>query len=528
MISETLGTNRLFSKFIILLLPLFAIVAIAAVWSIANNTLEHQKDEMSERVSAFAKQMSVTISAPEVKNNQALTESYLKLFNADKAIVCAEVVSPEGKTVASWPSKLGCHGSKVLPKFAFATNNGIGTFLQIGVSASEISTLLDSQRTYLLSILGIALVIATFASWLSFQFVVGRPLSKILEAVQLSQKTGSLTKVEVISDDELGTLAKAINALEEQVESEVQRNRKAVARIDHIYNETPAMMFAVNEEGSIISTSDYWLEVTGYGREEIRNQKILDFVSIESAPTLKDKMNFGITTKLFQDVQVQFRRKNGSYMEVMLSATRDDHDEQKSYLCVMTDVSEFKSAQRSLQQIATTDHLTQLPNRKGLFDYINTINQLPSNLREQTSFLFIDLDGFKAVNDTHGHDAGDSLLKMVAMRIRNNTKSKDFAARLSGDEFVIVLQSIKADADVSIIAMRLLEALSLPFTISNQEINIGASIGIANFSFGAKTAEDVLNMADKAMYYSKNQGKNRITNFRPELALLENPAQVLH
>jgi diguanylate cyclase (GGDEF)-like protein/PAS domain S-box-containing protein len=524
---NTMGTKILFSKFIIMLLPLFALVASAALWSISNNTLRHQNEEMTHRVMAFATQMSVALGSEPALQTPNLQESYLSIFKADQAILCADIATAKGMIVASWPKNMGCSGHEVLPKYSVPIKNTTDV-LNIGVSNLEISDLLASQRTYLIYILGIAMIIATVASWFVFHKIVGKPLSEILQVIRHSQKTGKMTKILEPTRDELGLLATALNELQDQVESEAAQNRKAVARINHIYNETPAMMFAINEQGLITSTSAFWLEVAGYSRDEIQNQKIANFVSESSLASLKQHMNFGVTTKLFHDLNIQFRRKNGTYIDVMLSATRDDHDEEKSYLCVMTDVSEFKSAQRSLQQIATTDHLTQLPNRKGLFDYIAKINELTSQEREQKSFLFIDLDGFKAVNDTYGHEAGDALLKMVAMRINSNTKAKDYAARLSGDEFVIVLQAMKQTADVSAVALRILEALAQTYVINGQEISIGASIGIADFNFGAETAEDVLNMADKAMYHSKNQGKNRITSFRPELTLQEPNTQILH
>jgi diguanylate cyclase (GGDEF)-like protein/PAS domain S-box-containing protein len=524
---KTIGTKILFSKFLVMLLPLFALVASAALWSISNNSLKRHQQEMTTRVTTFAKQMSVPLGSEAVRQNPSFQESYLSVFKADQAILCADVSDLKGTVVASWPSNIGCNGNEVLAQYSVPIKNTSNT-LKIGVSNLEIIDLVSTQRTYLLLILGMALIIAAVASWFAFHIVVGKPLSEILQAIRQTQKTGKMTKILEPTRDELGLLATALNELQDEVESEAAQNQKAMARINHIYNETPAMMFAINEQGLIMSTSAFWLEVAGYSRDEIQNQEIASFVSESSLASLQQHMNFGVTTKLFHDVNIQFRRKNGTYIDVMLSATRDDHDEQKFYLCVMTDVSEFKSAQRSLQQIATTDHLTQLPNRKGLFDYIAKINQLPMQERDQKSFLFIDLDGFKAVNDTHGHEAGDALLKMVALRINSNTKAKDFVARLSGDEFVIVLQAIKQSSDVSAVAFRILEALAQTYVINGQEINIGASIGIADFNFGAETAEDVLNMADKAMYHSKNQGKNRITNFRPELALLEPNAQILH
>jgi diguanylate cyclase (GGDEF)-like protein/PAS domain S-box-containing protein len=503
-------------------------VALTALWSISNHSLSQQDAQMHERVNALTSRMAVLLAAGEGHQNTAHVESHLALLMSDQAISCAETVSATGVTLVATPSGIGCNSFDKTQTRLIDIADGAGHKLRVGFSNVEIVKLQTKQFNYAIYILALAVLLATFASWFCFHVIVGRPLSKILSAIRMSQMTGQLTKIEHPTKDELGTLASSFNELHDELDAEAKRNQTALARIDHIYNETPAMMFAINELGNIMSTSDYWLESTGYARRDVLDKNISLFVAKESLEVLHQNVSFATLAQMIQDVPLRFRRKDNNFMDVMLSATRDDHDGLKSYLCVMNDVSEFKQAQRRLQRIAMTDHLTRLPNRKGLFDYVAQLNNQLEELREQTAFLFIDLDGFKAVNDTYGHEAGDELLKLVATRITHHVKSHDFAARLSGDEFVIILQKVKSKSDVPTIATRLLEALALPFDIKNHNLKIGASIGVADFSHGAQTAEEVLRMADKAMYASKNHGKNQITVYQPELAFVDQQDMRLH
>jgi diguanylate cyclase (GGDEF)-like protein/PAS domain S-box-containing protein len=521
-------TKNLFSKFLFLLLPLFAMVAVSALWTISQHALHQQELQMTDRVEALAARMGVLLSNPNDHLNPVEIEAHLSLLLSDQAIVCAETISADSTLIAKVPHDTECKSEGKNKFISVDIADGSGAKLRIGISNSEILKLQSQQLNYGAYILGLAVILTTLASWFCFHLIVSKPLSKILAAIQISKISGTLTKIENPTLDELGTLATSFNELQIELDKEAQLNKAALARIDYIYNETPAMMFTINEQGNIISTSDYWLEESGYSRKDVIDKNIAHFLSEDSIASLQKNMNFASNSKIIDDIPLSFRRKNNQLIDITLSGTRDDHDGHKSYLCVMNDVSEFKSAQRRLQRIATTDHLTSLPNRQGLFDFVARLNSQPEEKRNQTAFMFIDLDGFKAVNDTYGHEAGDELLKMVAKRLTKSTKANDFTARLSGDEFIIVLQGLKQKSGIPTIAQRVLDALSAPFEILNHQLNISASIGIADYSHGAKAAEDVLRMADKAMYAAKNQGKNRISIYQPELALVEQQSASLH
>jgi diguanylate cyclase (GGDEF)-like protein len=167
-----------------------------------------------------------------------------------------------------------------------------------------------------------------------------------------------------------------------------------------------------------------------------------------------------------------------------------------------------KLHQSELLHLATYDQLTELPNRFLFFDRLDQSLKQASRYKRQFALLFIDLDGFKAVNDSLGHDTGDELLIQTAKRLINSLRKADTVARLAGDEFTIILTDIQSPTDPEMFAQKILKELSAPFRIGKNEIRITASIGIGIFSVGEETAETLLKKSDSAMYEAKRNGKN--------------------
>jgi diguanylate cyclase (GGDEF)-like protein len=161
-----------------------------------------------------------------------------------------------------------------------------------------------------------------------------------------------------------------------------------------------------------------------------------------------------------------------------------------------------------MRQMATYDSLTGIPNRALFNDRL--LNAMAMNKRHKscTALLFIDLDGFKAVNDNYGHETGDQLLKQVSQRMNHCTRESDTVGRYGGDEFVVLLYEIHADSDATRIAKEIIQAISEQFVFNENIINIGCSIGMSIYRGGQLTANQFINQADEAMYKIKKTGKN--------------------
>lgn len=174
----------------------------------------------------------------------------------------------------------------------------------------------------------------------------------------------------------------------------------------------------------------------------------------------------------------------------------------------LEDITAFRHAQQEIEQLAYYDTLTELPNRRLFMDRLSQSVNWAQRNNEQLALLFLDLDEFKAVNDRLGHAGGDQLLCEVARRLQHLVRKSDTVARLSGDEFVILLPAIHHDDDGAIMAQKMLASLAHPVSIQQQPVPILASIGIASYPTDADSAEALLLCADTAMYRAKKRGKH--------------------
>jgi diguanylate cyclase (GGDEF)-like protein len=168
-----------------------------------------------------------------------------------------------------------------------------------------------------------------------------------------------------------------------------------------------------------------------------------------------------------------------------------------------------RNAEEQLRHLATHDTLTGLPNRRLLADRIDTAIRRAHREGSKVSVMFIDLDGFKQINDTQGHDAGDEVLKTVAERLTAQSRETDTVARLGGDEFVVVYTDVTENAKMAPLAERVLAALDQEISLSNdRDVHIGGSIGIAFYPDDGGDSDSIMKAADEIMYAVKRRGKN--------------------
>lgn len=176
--------------------------------------------------------------------------------------------------------------------------------------------------------------------------------------------------------------------------------------------------------------------------------------------------------------------------------------------------TEARARAEVVEKFAYTDSLTQLPNRLALNTLLDKLIKEAAEKQEKLAVFFIDLDNFKVVNDTLGHAAGDALLSQVADRLRNTARQHDMLARISGDEFVVVMQGFESNQHVELLARRLQAALVIPFSVSGQSLSVTASIGVSLFPEQGEDAVALLRHADSAMYRAKRAGKNGVKHYQ--------------
>ena len=174
-------------------------------------------------------------------------------------------------------------------------------------------------------------------------------------------------------------------------------------------------------------------------------------------------------------------------------------------LGITREINELKRAEMTLEHLATHDTLTGLPNRYLMFDRLNQLLVRAARYGLSFAILFIDLDGFKRINDSRGHDVGDLVLRGVAERLTRNLRAADTVARIGGDEFVVLLESLRAGPDATALADKIRSAVGMPFALPGGDAAVTVSIGIGQYPDDGRDAEELLKAADVAMYRAKRR-----------------------
>ncbi len=216
--------------------------------------------------------------------------------------------------------------------------------------------------------------------------------------------------------------------------------------------------------------------------------------------------------------EYRIRAHNGSMVWVAghgKAVSRDAAGRALRIVGVTRDITVSKQIEETIWRMAHFDHLTGLPNRVLLKDRIAQSMRQAQRHERQLAIFYMDLDGFKQVNDTLGHEGGDALLQMVADRLSGLVRSVDTLARMGGDEFILLLNDLQGESDAHALALKIITAMQTPIRVGDMEYVIGCSIGIAVYPADGNDAATLIANADKAMYHAKAAGKNRLTFFRP-------------
>jgi len=265
-------------------------------------------------------------------------------------------------------------------------------------------------------------------------------------------------------------------------------------------------------DASIIEVNEAFSQITGYSHDEVlgRNPSILNSGSQSKA--FYEAMWRDLAEQGYWTGELWNRRRNGEPYAVLqtISAIRDDQGRIRQYVALFSDITALKEHEQQLEHIAHYDALTQLPNRVLLADRLHQAMVRAKRHGQPLAVVYLDLDGFKAVNDRYGHETGDLLLMGLAARMKHSLREGDTLARLGGDEFVVVLLEL-ADIEASeAMLTRLLEAAAQPVQLGEDTLQVSASVGVTFYPQTEDVdADQLLRQADQAMYQAKLAGKNR-------------------
>jgi len=293
-------------------------------------------------------------------------------------------------------------------------------------------------------------------------------------------------------------------------------------RISEVAFETNDAIMITDAEANIVRVNQAFLDTTGYSQEEV----------IGKNPRL---MNSGVHDKAFYTEMWQQllrngywsgeifdKRKNGEIYPkwTKITAVRNKQQQVTHYVAVFNDLSERKRSQEEIRNLAFYDSLTKLPNRHLFLDRFSAALASATRLNKFGAILLIDLDRFKILNDTLGHDYGDFLLIEVAIRLKACVREKDTIARLGADEFVILVEDVSDDSDdtslkVGLIAEKIRESLARPYYFNGHQLLSSSSVGVCLFDGSEKSIEELVQHAEMAMYQAKSAGRNSIRYFDP-------------
>ncbi|MCP4595095.1 GGDEF and EAL domain-containing protein [Neptuniibacter sp.] len=284
----------------------------------------------------------------------------------------------------------------------------------------------------------------------------------------------------------------------------------------NVYRNAREGMMITGLDNRITDVNAAFTEITGYERGEVIGKDPTILSSGRHSGDFFNNMWNDIQNEHYWSGEFWNRRKSGEFyiQRTSISAIIDDKNEVREYLCIFSDVTLERSHESELERIAHYDSLTNLPNRLLLSDRLNQAMKQSKRHHQSVAVLYIDLDRFKEVNDTFGHDIGDNLLVQVSEAMEQCLREGDTLARIGGDEFVAVLPDGDGKIGYVNVIERLLSAATSPITINDVEICITASIGVSIYpQMEVIEADQLLRQADQAMYQAKLRGKNRVHFF---------------
>ena len=302
--------------------------------------------------------------------------------------------------------------------------------------------------------------------------------------------------------------------------TELMQAQERLSLLASVFTHSREAIMITDPNSMIIDVNDAFCWITGYPREEALGRPSSILSSGLHNPDFFRDLWKELIDKGYWSGEVINRRKDGElYTELLtISAVRDEQAAIKHYVALFSDITEQKERHlKQLEHLVNFDALTNLPNRTLMLDRLR--KAMAQTSRQETSLLvvYIDVDGFKEINDEHGQISGDKLLLKLARRLVNSQREGDTVARVGGDEFILILSNLKDEQSVGLLLERLLRQFSGDLIINGNTLKLSASIGATRFPQQQDvSADELVRQADQAMFTAKQQGKNRYHLFDPE------------
>ncbi len=291
-------------------------------------------------------------------------------------------------------------------------------------------------------------------------------------------------------------------------DSAAEALKKQKEELETIFNSSKDGIAILDFDANFLDANVAYLEMTGFSLEELLSKSCFELSLPEDRGRAKETINRVIKNGFITNFEKKCIVKSGE--KIIINMAFAVMPDKKRIIISTKDVSEYKEQERKLQYVAHYDVVTGLPNRVLLSDRLQQVMTHIGRSHSEIAVVYLDLDGFKTINDLYGHDVGDILLSTLATRMKKTLREGDTIARIGGDEFVVVLLDIVHHEDCIPMLSRLLSATSDSVTINGKSMNVSASLGVCFYKSGDNIdADQLIRQADQAMYQAKLLGKNR-------------------
>jgi diguanylate cyclase (GGDEF)-like protein/PAS domain S-box-containing protein len=423
-------------------------------------------------------------------------------FNSDISI---GLVHGSGKVIARVPNFENAFGLdlKASPLFAHAQQAPSGTYKNVSV-------------------------IDNLSRIFSYRVVDGLPLIVVVgsndtETARLQQQNyliaGGGLAILLLLMLSAGHFSLRTYARQEERELRYRKLYSASREMALLFQNSGEGMMVTDAKGLILTVNPAFSVVSGYTEKELVGQRAYDLASGRNEQEFFDHIFKCVTESGHWKGELWHRRKDDEdyLVSILINTVYDEQGKPFRYVALLSDITQKKASEELIWRQANFDTLTGLPNRRMFHEHLRKEMKKTDRSHLPMALVFVDLDYFKEINDTLGHDKGDLLLKEVATRLLSCVRSTDTVARLGGDEFTVILSELRNSGDVARTAHAILAKMSTPFQLGDEVAEISSSIGITLYPEDAADAEKLLKNADQAMYAAKQQGRNRFHYFAPSM-----------
>ena len=405
--------------------------------------------------------------------------------------------------------------------------NGTGWLVFASLPTSTAFKSLESLQREIYKNAALASIIIALLIWLFLHSQIS-PLGHAAKAIDaMTAGHEELRPLPLDGSKEIRLMLDSFNKLQDRIKEQQQalRSREEQQRVSaSVFEGTSEAILVCDADTRIISVNRAFCKMTGYAESELVGQTPDLLKSGQHTRSFYQEMWASLQNCGQWQGEIWNRRKSGEiYPErITISALYDEAGKVQRYIAIAADITASKKVENEINSLAFYDPLTDLPNRRLLLDRLRQAMAYSTRSANHGALLFIDLDNFKTLNDTLGHDTGDLLLRQVAQRLSGCVREGDTVARLGGDEFVVMLQDLSNDAleaaaQAEIVGEKFLAVCSQPYQLAGCTHHSTTSIGIALFVNHDESSDELMKRADLAMYQAKASGRNSLRFFDPEM-----------